>query len=1348
MIKQVFFFIIFSTLTLRAFAQTDAYHQLKIQYDSLRKAENHNGALLVAKQMNTWALQNETDTSLRYAVSLRYIGNSHETLGNTDSTIYYWTKSVVLFEKHHPKIPDYISIINNLGILYSELGDYKVAEPYFKQALEIRKKTLGDEHPDVASSLNNLGVLCSNIGDYQSAESFYKQSLAIKKKVFGEKHPDLVLSLDNLGQLFSDIGDYKSAEPYYKQSLAILKNILGVKHTDYGGGLMRLGILYYNMGDYQVAEPYFKQTLEIYKQNLGEEHPDYAMTLNNLGNLFSDMGDYKTAEPYYKQSIEIYKHSLGEEHPDFAMSLNNLGLLYSDMGDYKAAEPYYKQALEIRKQALGVDHSDYAGSLNNLGNLYSDMGDYKAAESYYKQAFDIKKQALGEEHPDYAVSLMNLGTLYSDMGDYKAAEPYYKQALDIKKQALGEEHPDYADALMNLGALYSDMGDILSAEPLCKQSAEIYKKAFGEMHPDFASSLNNLGTVFAKMGDYQYAEQYYKQSLEIRKQALGEEHPDYGGGLMSLGLLYFDMGDYQSAELLFKQFLNIYKKVLGDEHPDYAVGLMSLGSLYFTMGNYHSAEPLYKQSLAIKKNIFGEEHPDVARSLNNLGMLYSNMGDYQTAEPLFKQSLAIRKNIFGDEHPEVARSLMSIAVFYSEMDDYQSAEPFYKQSLEIYKKALGDEHPEYADGLMNLGSLFSNMGDYKAAEPYYQQALEIRKQALGEEHPDYLSSLNNLGTMYSEMSDYEPAASFYKLCLHQKLKLLYSNFSWLLEFEKSAYWQQEKDFYEIMNSFSVSAVDSVLSCTELSYNANIISKSLLLETSRELDQAISQSSDQDLKAQFAEMKQLRKLYSKMQSEGSTNKEVMEHCKIQADSLDKILVNKIGEYAASKRKFEITWKDIQSSLTSTDAAIEFARYYDEKDSLYKYMALVVRPDYEYPKLVTLGEEDAIRTAVQNKDLSTLYNEAWKGIDSLLVGVKRVYFSPSGEINNISFSALCIEEGNELVAANNQKNRGVVTGNNNTPTKACNAVLMDKYELHQLTTTRFLADGTLTKEKPMQPSLALVGGINFDDIPDKTNEAEKEQSNEDLAFHANLNKRSASTNGKKRGKRSSSNYGKRMEPLPGTKEEVENIAGLPNITNWKVQTKSDKKAGEYEFKKELETKAPGVLHIATHGFAFPDEAKKESKLIDENQMSTYKASEDPMVRCGLMLGGSNISWTGNPQKMIEKTGDDGILTAAEVANLDLSNTKLVVLSACETGLGKIEGSEGTFGLKRGFKLAGVEQMIVSLWSVPDKETMELMTLFYSDLTKTLNPVTSFEKAQKEMRNKYPTEPEKWAGFVLVR
>ncbi len=1205
------------------FAQKDTYDQLKTQYDSLRKAENFEGALVAAKQMNTWALKNETDTSLRYAVSLRQVGNIFMKLQIGDSALFYWNKSISILEKQkRSETLDAARCICNIALLFEQKKDYKNAILNFKKELDIRLKLLGEADEEYSKNLANLGALNYEIGDFKASEKYYIMSLEIIKKNFVEKNLDYVNIINNLG------------------------------------------LLYYDMGDYRIAEPYLKEALEIRRIALGEEHPEYAGSLNNLGNLYSDMGDYKTAEPLYKQALEIKKKTLGEEHPDYAMSLNNLGLLYSDMGNYKAAKSYYEQSLEIYKKVLG------------------------------------------EKHPDYARCLHNIGLLYENMGDFNAAEPYYNNSLKIYKIFLGHEHPIIIKITLNIGNLYRVMGDFKTADFFLKESLEICEKVQGKENPVYASSLNNLGLLYSDMGDYKAAELYYKQALEIRKKALGHEHPDYAKSLNNLGILYQEMGDYKSAEPFYKQSLEIYKIALGEEHPSYAMSLNNLGLLYSDMGDYKAAEPYYKQALEIKKKALGEEHPDYAASLNNLGILYSAMCDYNAAEPYFKQA------------------------------------------LDIKKKTLGEEHPYYAMSLNNFGSLFKIKCDYKAAEPYYKQALAINKQTLGDAHPDYAKSLNNLGILYKNMGDYNAAEPYLNRAIKVKINNLSLNFSWLSAQEKKAYWQQEKDFYNNMNSFSVSAVDSVPSSTELSYNANLISKSLLLETTLELDQAIAQSSDEEMKTQFLEMKQLRKLYSKMQSEGSSNKEIMERYKIQADSLDKILVNKLGEYAASKRKFEITWKDVQSNLATTDAAIEFARYYDDKDSLYKYMALVVRPDYEYPKLVNLGKEEAIRTAAQNKDFSKLYNEAWKGIDSLLVGVNRVYYSPAGELNNVSFSALCTEEGNELVASNKEKNRGVVIGNDKTTTKACNAVLMDKYELHQLTTTRYLADGTLKKEKPMQPSLALVGGINFDDVPEQTKEADKEQSNEDFAFHANLNKRTASANSKKRGKRSSSNYGKKMDPLPGTKEEVVNIAGLLNTSNWKVQTRSDKKAGEYEFKKELETKAPGVLHIATHGFAFPDEAKKESKLLDMNQTSTYKVSEDPMVRCGLMLGGSNISWTGNPQKMIEQTGDDGILTAAEVANLDLSNTKLVVLSACETGLGKIEGSEGTFGLKRGFKLAGVEQIIVSLWSVPDKETMELMTLFYGDLTKTLNPVTSFEKAQKEMRNKYPTDPEKWAGFVLVR
>jgi CHAT domain-containing protein len=285
---------------------------------------------------------------------------------------------------------------------------------------------------------------------------------------------------------------------------------------------------------------------------------------------------------------------------------------------------------------------------------------------------------------------------------------------------------------------------------------------------------------------------------------------------------------------------------------------------------------------------------------------------------------------------------------------------------------------------------------------------------------------------------------------------------------------------------------------------------------------------------------------------------------------------------------------------------------------------------------------------------------------------------------------------------------------------------------LSTTRYLAEG-LKSSKIENNSLLVFGGVNYDSIPTAADSLAEIKNFEVDATADNVMRNSITA--------------KRMEYLPGTKTESENLQKILRNKKWKVKAYSDVNASENIFKSELNSQTSSVLHIATHGFAFPEPEEKKKSFFEEDKR-TYLDSDNPMTRCGLFFAGANNSWLGNSDTMYANTGEDGILSALEVSQLNLRKSKLVVLSACETGLGKIEGSEGTFGLKRGFKMAGVEQIIVSLWSVPDVETMELMTIFYNDLSVTLNPVISFEKAQKEMRRKYPEEPEKWAGFVLVR
>jgi CHAT domain-containing protein len=469
----------------------------------------------------------------------------------------------------------------------------------------------------------------------------------------------------------------------------------------------------------------------------------------------------------------------------------------------------------------------------------------------------------------------------------------------------------------------------------------------------------------------------------------------------------------------------------------------------------------------------------------------------------------------------------------------------------------------------------------------------------------------------------------------------------------------------------------------------------------------------------------------MESDGSTEKEKLEKLRKEADSLDKRLSLSWPEYAQQKKNLSITWNEVQQNLDKGEAAIEYVRFYNTDDSLFYYNALVLKKGDLYPQLVPLCTEKQIKEIKPKLGFSAYYPLVWKPLEAYLNEIQTIYYAPIGELNNIPFQALyeVQKTGDELIAAKTDK-RGVVIEEEQLLTELNATYLIDKYTLHQLTSTRYLAMGLKQKAKEqISTSVAMIGGVNYDYLP-----GSRAQPNP--------------TKGAKNQSRSSESVSGKLAYLVGTKIEVEQINDKATLASWQTTLMEGNAATEETIIKFEGKEAKGVLHFATHGYAFPAFNYKDSTLKTNSFRYSYRSSTNPMVRSGLILAGGNWAWTGSDTLSKLGAEQNGILTALEVSQLNLKKTKLVVLSACETGLGKIEGSEGTFGLKRGFKLAGVEQIIVSLWSVPDKETMELMTLFYTDLAHTLNPVVSFEKAQKEMRNRYPTEPDKWAGFVLVR
>ncbi len=370
-------------------------------------------------------------------------------LQEQELAIEYLSKAVRIQEELGLET-DLTNSLNNLALLYYSQGRYTEAEPLFIQALDLRKRLLGESHPDVATSLNNLALLYYSQGRYTEAEPLFIQALDLSKRLLGESHPDVANSLNNLASLYESQGRYTEAEPLYIQALDLRKHLLGESHPDVATSLNNLASLYQSQGRYTEAEPLFIQALDLHKRLLGESHPLVATSLNNLGGLYKSQERYTEAEPLYIQALDLHKRLLGESHPDVATSLNNLALLYESQGRYTEAEPLYIQALDLHKRLLGESHPDVATSLNNLASLYKSQGRYTEAEPLYIQALDLRKRLLGESHPDVAASLNNLASLYYSQERYTEAEPLLIQALEISEKCLGVNHPQRVTFYKNL----------------------------------------------------------------------------------------------------------------------------------------------------------------------------------------------------------------------------------------------------------------------------------------------------------------------------------------------------------------------------------------------------------------------------------------------------------------------------------------------------------------------------------------------------------------------------------------------------------------------------------------------------------------------------------------------------------------------------------------------------------------------------------------------------------------------------------------------------------------------------------------------------------------------------------
>jgi tetratricopeptide (TPR) repeat protein len=313
------------------------------------------------------------------------------------------------------------------------------------------------ERDDVARLCNQAGFYLKARGLYVSALPLYKEALEIRRRVLGNDHPDTATSINNIGGLYESMGDYVSSLSLFGEALEISRRVLGNDHPDTAGSINNMGFLYRAMGDNSKALPLYEEALKICRRVLGNDHPNTAQSINNMGALYESMGDYVSALSLFSESLEIRRRVLGNDHPDTAQSINNIGALYQAMGDNVKALPLLAESLEIRRRVLGNDHPSTAQSINNMGYLYDSMGDNVKALLLLAEALEIRRRVLGSDHPETAQGINNMGALYESMGDYVKALPLYEEALEILEHRLGSDHPNTKVVCGNLERCQRDV---------------------------------------------------------------------------------------------------------------------------------------------------------------------------------------------------------------------------------------------------------------------------------------------------------------------------------------------------------------------------------------------------------------------------------------------------------------------------------------------------------------------------------------------------------------------------------------------------------------------------------------------------------------------------------------------------------------------------------------------------------------------------------------------------------------------------------------------------------------------------------------------------------------------------
>ena len=1014
-----------------------------------------------------------------------------------------------------------------------------------------------------------------------------------------------------------------------------------------------------------------------------------------------------------EQAERIATEQAGRESVSYASCIFEYGNIALTKGDRLAAEQRFLEAKDIHVRVSGGTHAKYAEVLYGLGALVYYRVDDAQCEAYLLQAKDVQERTLGRKHIHYGRILNALGNYYRYKGIFDKCEAFMLEALAVTEETLGKDHPNYPLMSENLGKFYLDQGRFAEAEEKMLASRDIKARILGADHPDYAVSMAALAYLYHLTAEYERAEAHYEQALSIMENAFGRESLQYAQYIDGIAVLYIAIDEWDKAERYLLEGKRAFEALGQKNGPAYRHLIRNLAGLYLEMGEYPKSEALFQEARAFLASN-SSQSKDYALLRANMALLHLRQGRYAEAEQATQEALAIMAALTGAENQVYAQILNTLGLVRQAQGQYAEAETVLSQAVEIRARLFGKNDLSYSESLGALAEVYRHLKQYERAEALYLEVQQLQENVLGRRHSDYFATQRSLAMLYADWGQHTKAAGHWLAYCHLARELAEKAAAFMPEAQMLAYLRTLEagigDFYAFAQQQGEPALAGV------AYDNALFFGGMLLEHRRRLSAAVSRA-DEPAQQAYAQWQRRRRLLAVQYARPVAERKKVAELEEEAQALEKELTRRLAAFSPAPPAPQ--WQSVQAALRPGEAALAFVRYAARASEDAAYAALVLRNGRETPQLVMLFEEKQLATLLHAEgktqtaalnDLyapdqqgAELYRLIWAPLAPALPEGTTLHFAAAGMLHRLNLGAIPAPHGR---------------------------VMADVYLLSSLGNTRQLLLQRPPAPTPTQAA-ELYGGIQYDLDPESL--ATAPVPSEGLAMQQR---------GLDFSQTDTTLRGDTWRYLRWTEVEVAAAAETMQKAGLAPRVSKGTAATEEAFKNiGASGPSPHILHIATHGFFFPDPIAHTADVPGQ----AIKRSEHPMIRSGLLLAGANHAWkTGRP---LRPDMEDGILTAYEITQMNLSNTELVVLSACETGLGDLVGSEGVYGLQRAFKIAGARYLIMSLWQVPDFQTQVFMSAFYKRWLEDKMPLPeAFRATQSALRAKYG-EAFKWAGFVLV-